>query len=113
LSNQQPLDSYLRPYTRTDSFLISREVMDSDDPNKDVIISVKDKPFLKQLLSGSYFRSSLLFWVCSFVANFYVASLSTELADLDEYADSVQHDLTQTFTLFMSSGVLGSILVRA
>jgi MFS family permease len=109
---QQPLDSYLRPYTRTDSFLVSREVMETDDPHKDVIISVKDQPFLKQLFSGSYIRSSLLFWVCSFVANFYVSSLSTELADLNYYADSVQHDLTRTFTLFMSSGVLGSVLVR-
>lgn len=108
---QQPLDSYLRPYTRTDSFLVSKAVMASDDPDKDVIMSLKDQPFLKQLLSGSYLRSSILFWVCSFVTNFYVSSLSTELADLDQYTDSVQHGLTRTFTLFMSAGVLSSVVV--
>jgi MFS family permease len=112
LVHQQPLNSYLCPYTRTDSYMVSREVMVNDDPDKDVIISVKDQPFLKQLFSGGYVRSCLYFWVCSFVANFYVSSLTTELADLDFYADSVQHDLTRTFTLFMASGVLGSILVR-
>lgn len=109
---QQPLDSYLRPYTRTDSFMVSREVMASDEPDKEVIMSLKDQPFLKQLFSGTYFRSSILFWICSFVTNFYVSSLSTELADLDQYSDPVQHSLTQTFTLFMSAGVLGSVLVR-
>ncbi|KAG7356166.1 major facilitator superfamily transporter [Nitzschia inconspicua] len=108
---QQPLDSYLRPYTRSESFMISKEVMATDDPNKDVIMSLKDQPFLKQLLSGSYIRSSILFWICSFVTNFYVSSLSTELADLDQYTSPVQHGLTQTFTLFMSGGVFGSVMV--
>jgi MFS family permease len=108
---QQPLTSYLRAYERSDSFMISRDVMETDDPNKELMISLKDQPFFRQLFSGSYFRSSLFFWTCTFATNFYVSSISKELADIDQYSYKVQHELAQTFTFFMSSGVMASILV--
>jgi MFS family permease len=111
--DHEPFDSFLRPYTRTESFMISKQVMASakDDPDANMAISLKDQPFLKQLLSGTYIRSSILFWICTFVTNFYVSSLSTELADLDQYTDEVQHQLTRNFTLFMSAGCLCSPVV--
>ncbi|KAL3906362.1 MAG: hypothetical protein SGILL_009299 [Bacillariaceae sp.] len=109
----EPLDSYLRPYTRTESFMISQQAMaqSNRDEDVDMAISLKDQPFWKQLMSGTYLRSSILFWICTFVTNFYVSSLSTELADLDHYSDGKQHQLTRTFTLFMSAGCLCSPLV--
>ncbi|KAL3915425.1 MAG: hypothetical protein SGILL_005663 [Bacillariaceae sp.] len=112
--DHEPLDSYLRPYTRTESFMISRQVMSmaADDASyAQNAMSLKDQPFVKQLFSGTYVRSSILFWICTFMTNFYVSSLSTELADLDQYTSEVQHQLTRTFTLFMSAGSLVSPVV--
>jgi len=107
---QQPLHSYLRANARSESFMISKEAMDhDDDPEMEMMISLKDQPFFKQLFSWTYFRSSVFFWICTFVTNFYVSSISTELADVDQYSTAVQHQLTQTYTLFMSCGVLASI----
>jgi hypothetical protein len=41
---------------------------------------LKDQPFHKQIFSASFFRSSIVFLVTSFIANFYVASISTEVS---------------------------------
>lgn len=110
LKIEQPMNSYLRLKGKTESFRESAEALRTGDPDAAVMISLKDQPFFKQLFSAAYFRSSILFWLCTFVTNFFVTTLSTELADFHQYPHSVQHGLAQTFTLFMSSGVMASVL---
>jgi len=78
---EQPLDSYLRTksnprFSRTDSYMMSEEAIEH---GKEALISLKDQPFLKQLTSATYIRSVLVFVVTCFLANFYVASFSTEV----------------------------------
>jgi MFS family permease len=106
----QPLNSYLRLKGRSESFMVSAEAIRTGDPDATVMISLKDQPFVKQLLSATYFRSSIFFWICTFVTNFFVSSISTELADFHKYPPAIQHELAQTFTLFMALGVLASVL---
>jgi MFS family permease len=108
----QPLNSGLRANClRTESFLLSKEAMETEDPEAEAIISLKDRPFFKQLCSASYLRSSFIFWISTFVTNFYVSSISTELADLGLFSSTVQHELAKTFTSIMSSGIMASIFV--
>lgn len=110
LKIEQPLNSRLRANClRTESFLLSKEAMETEDPEAEAIISLKDQPFFKQLCSASYLRSSFFFWISTFVTNFYVSSISTELADLGLFSSTVQHELAKTFTSIMSSGVMASI----
>jgi MFS family permease len=112
LKIEQPLNSGLRAnYLRTESFLLSKEAMETEDPEAEAIISLKDQPFFKQICSASYLRSSFFFWISTFVTNFYVSSISTELADLGLFSSTVQHELAETFTSFMSAGVMASIFV--
>jgi MFS family permease len=110
LKIEQPLNTYLRLKGKTESFRESAEAMRTQDPEAAVLISLKDQPFFKQLFSATYLRSSVLFWLCTFITNFFVSSLSKELADFHQYTHSVQHELAETFTLFMSLGVLASVL---
>lgn len=107
---QQPLNTFLRYKGRTESFRESAEAIRTQDPDAAVLISLKDQPFFNQLFSATYLRSSILFWLCTFVTNFLVSSLSTELADFHQYTHPVQHELAKTFTLFMSLGVTASVL---
>jgi MFS family permease len=110
LKIQQPLDTFLRLKGRTESFRESAEAIRTQDPAAAVLISLKDQPFFNQLFSATYLRSSILFWLCTFITNFFVTSLSTELADFQQYRTTVQHELAETFTLFMSLGVMASVL---
>jgi MFS family permease len=108
---EQPLNSYLRgkKYERNVSFLVSAQAMQSDNPEDKELISLKDQPFIKQLSSAAYIRASLLFYFCTFATNFYVSTLSTELADFNQYPYHLQHELAQTFTTLMSLGCLASM----
>lgn len=108
---EQPLDSNLRgkKYRRNESFRVSVQAMKSDNPEDKKLISLKDQPFLKQLFSGPYIRASIFFWFCTFATNFYVSTLSTELADYNQYPYHLQHELAQYFTTLMSLGFLASM----
>lgn len=107
---EQPLNSYLRgkKYQRNESFMVSAKAMQSDNPDDKALISLKDQPFVNQLTSSAYIRASLLFYFCTFATNFYVSTLSTELADFNQYPYHLQHELAQTFTTLMSAGCLVS-----
>jgi hypothetical protein len=83
---EQPLDSFLRDghnkiLHNTESFVASKEAFESGDLDESLVtISLKDQPFYNQLFSPSYVRSFLVFLVASFVTNFYVVSISTEVS---------------------------------
>lgn len=78
---EQPLDSYLRAdinpqLVRHNSYRASKKALDRGD---EALISLKDQPFWRQFCSGTYFRTVLFFVTVCFLANFYVASFSTEV----------------------------------
>jgi hypothetical protein len=79
---EQPLDSYLRtdPHhrelQRSMSYIFSEKAIESGNVN---LVSLKDQPFHKQLMSGTYIRALLCFITSCFLANFYVGSISTEV----------------------------------
>lgn len=76
---EQPFNSYLRDRQRmlklTDSYMASRKSLAGGVG----AISLKDQPFFEQLSSASYLRAFLVFFLSTFVTNFYVGSLSTEV----------------------------------
>lgn len=76
---EQPLNSFLRDdshmYHRTDSYRASRKALAVGKP----AVSLKDQPFLNQLLSATYLRAFYIFLVTSFVTNFYVGTFTTEV----------------------------------
>jgi len=77
---KQSLKSYLREDTakldQSESFLESQKALQKGDVAH---ISLKDMPFDKQLSSGVYLRVSIFFFVTSFWANFYIATVTTEV----------------------------------
>jgi Major Facilitator Superfamily len=90
---EQPLQSYLRHndggeeeeeeeaemsrLMRKPSYLESSAALsEGGDPH---LVSLKDQPFVRQLSSPQYLWSVLAFLVACFLANFYVASFSTEV----------------------------------
>jgi MFS family permease len=76
---EQPFNSYLRDKQRmfdhTDSFAASRTSLAHGGP----AISLKDLPFWDQLTSAAYLRAFLVFLASTFVTNFYIGTLSTEV----------------------------------
>ncbi len=76
---EQPFNSNLRDkqriIERTDSYVASAKSLASGGP----VMSLKDLPLLDQLASASYQRAFLVFLVTTFVTNFYVGTLSTEV----------------------------------
>jgi MFS family permease len=110
---EQPLDSYLRAdinpqLVRHNSYRASKKALDRGD---EALISLKDQPFWRQFCSGTYFRTVLFFVTVCFLANFYVASFSTEMADSRNFSYESQRDLARIFTLIMAAGVLASLVV--
>jgi MFS family permease len=112
---EQPLDSYLRDgrkmYRKTESFVAAKKALTSHNEELATAVGLKDQPFIKQLGSASYLRATFFFLVTSFATNFYVASISTELADLQYYDADVQHQLTRSFTVIMAMGAFVSVFV--
>lgn len=97
---EAPIDSYLRSNShhqldRNDSFMASKEAL---EVGKLELVNIKDVPFYQQLFSWMYLRILLVFIATSFLANFVVASLTTELADQNYFPTNVQHDMARTFT---------------
>jgi MFS family permease len=80
---EQPLDSYLRKnegqLNRHESFLVSKKALEK---GKISLVSLKDSPFGKQFTSGSYIRILVIFVATSFFANFYIASITTEVSSI-------------------------------
>lgn len=83
---EQPIDSFLRSGSSADSnkelenrqsYKISKHALLYGEAS---MISLKDRPFRQQLFSGCYIRILLVFVVTSFLANFYIASFSTEVS---------------------------------
>jgi hypothetical protein len=79
---EQPLNSFLRKQDsshqieRHHSFILSRKSIEAGIWD---MVSLKDAPFRRQFWSGSYTRGNLFFGVSCFLANFYVASITTEV----------------------------------
>ena len=137
---EQPLGSYLREdrshsIERQESYIVSKKALAS---GMEEMISLKDLPFRQQLYSAVYLRSLVFFIATCFLANFYVASITTEvslvvlltlgcstftphecspdvpsskLADFQDFSLPEQRQLARIFTLFMSAGVFASVLV--
>lgn len=135
---EQPLDSKLRDSRkmaiRTDSFIASSKALRRGRS----FLSLKDQPFFSQVVSGSHLRALVVFLVSSFVTNFYVGTLSTsvrhvldisvacpcrlltqplmtsirsQLGDKQEFTAEQRHDLANLFTMIMSMGIVGSLVV--
>jgi len=87
LATEQPLGSFLREgnkhLAKHHSFAESRKAIDMGD---ELLISLKDMPFLKQLTSGSYVRAVLTFLITCFLANLHVASISTEVRKITTWS---------------------------
>jgi MFS family permease len=52
---------------------------EADDVVKEAELAISDQPFTAQLTSGIYLRLSLFFFVTSFWANFYIATVTVEV----------------------------------
>lgn len=109
---EQPLDSFLRQnqpgLERHNSFLVSKKAMESGLTDQ---ISLKDAPFWRQFCSGYYIRGNAFFLVICFWANFYVASITMELADANVFAVSEQNQLMRVFGCVMGCGVVASFVI--
>ena len=92
-------------YQRTQSFFQSKEAVQSGNDTAVKLMSLKDQPFRAQLQSPTFARAVLIFVITSFLANFTIASLNTELEDLYQFTPAQQHTLAQLFTWFMSLGM--------
>lgn len=82
LMAEQPLESFLRQGDKTilsrhHSFVESRKALAKGE---ELLVSLKDMPFWKQFTSGTYIRAVLIFLTTCFMANLYVASISTEVS---------------------------------
>ncbi|CAJ1911427.1 unnamed protein product [Cylindrotheca closterium] len=110
---EQPLNSYLRDekkmFTRSESFLAVKKAMEANDKELVKAVGLKDQPFFVQILSPTYLRATFVFMVTSFATNFYVVSISTELADAQIYNAATQHQLARNFTVIMATGAFISI----
>ena len=78
---EQSLESFLREgdkqqLLRHHSFIESKKALAIGD---ELLVNLKDMPFWKQLSSGTYIRAVVTFVITCFLANFYVASISTEV----------------------------------
>jgi MFS family permease len=110
---EAPLGSYLRSNSRhqmSRHHSYRQSLMGMLSGNYSTM-SLKDQPFLCQLVSGVYGRILLVFCCTCFMANFYVASLPTELADLNDFPVDLQHRMARTFTLISSFGILAAFLI--
>jgi len=96
------------PIERHDSFILSQKAIESGVWN---MVSLKDAPFRRQFLSGYYVRGNLFFIVVCLLANFRVASITTELADANDFSVRQQNQLTQLFTIIMSGGFVASFVI--
>jgi MFS family permease len=123
LTIEQPLSSFLRNndgghfpgLTRHNSYLLSKKALESGLPEA---VSLKDAPFWTQFTSGYYVRANVFFVVLCFWANFYIGSLTMELADINTITVSEQYRLTRLFGLVLGGGVIpsfaiGSLMDRA
>lgn len=110
---EAPLGSYLRSNSRhqMSRHLSYRKSVVSMLAGDYAALSLKDQPFWCQLFSGVYVRILLVFCCTFFMANFYVASLPTELADMNNFSTERQHGFARTFTLISSVGVLAAFLI--
>ena len=98
-------------YQRTQSFYQSKEAVKSGNDIAVKLMSLKDQPFRAQLQSPTFARAVLIFVITSFLANFTIASLNTELEDLNQFTSSQQRTLAQLFTWFMSLGMPYAVFV--
>ncbi|CAB9503301.1 Major Facilitator Superfamily [Seminavis robusta] len=110
-NEQSALHKNKSPLRKHQSFLLSKKAVQSHNEKALQAMSLKDQPFLVQLRSSTFARGVLIFMVTSFLANFTIASLNTELEDLAQFPVGVQHDLSQQFTWLLSLGMPYSVLV--
>jgi len=98
-------------YHRTLSFYQSKEAAETGNEVVVKLMSLKDQCFRVQVRSSTYSRAVLIFIVTSFFANFTIASLNTELEDLESFSQSQQHNLSQQFTWSLSLGMPYAVFV--
>jgi len=68
-------------------------------------LRLQDLSFKKQLTSGVYIRIGIFFVVTSFWANFYIATVTTELGDQHRFNQAKQHDL-ESWLGFIDAGAI-------
>jgi hypothetical protein len=98
-------------FHRSRSFFQSKQAIQSGNETAVKLMSLKDQPFWIQFKSATFARAVLIFVTTSFLANFTIASINTELVDLEHFGLAQQHSLSQQFTVFMSLGILYAVLV--
>lgn len=70
-----------------------------------IIDDLKTKTFAEQLTSGVYIRLGVFFTVTSWLANFYIATVTTELGDQQIFDAETQHSLTRWLS-FLDAGAI-------
>ena len=98
-------------YHRTHSFFQSQEAIQSGNEVAVKLMSLKDQPFQVQVQSPTFSRAVIIFVTTSFLANFTIASLNTEMEDLSQFSYFQQHTLSQQFTWMLSLGMVYAVLV--
>jgi MFS family permease len=68
-------------------------------------MDLKDMSFKEQLSSGAYIRLSIFFLVTSWWANFYIATVTTELGDQQLFDLEKQHELARLLS-FIDAGAI-------
>lgn len=104
---EQPLDSYLREtggkLKPSVSFVLSERGLDQADAEKHELalqsMSLMDLPFSKQLSSGVFIRLSIFFLVTSYWANFYIATVTTEVSHCNLWLSGLNCGLITWSTL--------------
>ena len=98
-------------FHRTQSFFQSQKAIQSGNESAVKLMSLKDQSFYVQLTSPTFAKAVLIFVTISFLANFTIASLNTELDDLPKFTLPEKHSLSQQFTWLLSLGMLYAVLV--
>ena len=73
VTREEAMEEQMLLSTRSAGLIDVEKIMSRD---------LKDQPFAKQLTSGVYVRLSIFFLVTSFWANFYIATVTTEVRRL-------------------------------
>jgi hypothetical protein len=71
----------------------------------EVAVYLKDQPFVTQLTSGIYLRLTTFFLIASWWANFYIATVTTELGDQGWFSAEAQHMLARWWS-FIDAGAI-------
>lgn len=111
-TTQEEFERRRRLFLKRHSFFQSEKALQSGDEAVARLVSWKDQSFYVQVTSPTFTRAIVVFVATSFLANFTIASLTTELEDLSgRFTPLEQHSLSQQFTWLLSLGMFYAVLV--